>query len=92
MRRILSIVCLGVGIALGTSSYALENHYGNTNPTMPDSESGKVNELNVHGRFVYLSSSELYLKIGFMGGTLLFMVLGGWLWTTSESNGGDGAK
>ena len=92
MKRILSLVCLGLGIALGTSSALLENHYGNTSPTAPDIESGRVNELNVHGRFVYLSNSESHLKTGLMAGTLLIWVLGGWLWITSESKGADNVR
>lgn len=68
---------------LGISSYALENYYAKEKPTSADPASGRVNELNVHGKFVYLTNGEVNLKAGIMGGTLLFMLLGGWLWTTS---------
>jgi hypothetical protein len=79
---------------LGAGSYALENHYANEKPTSPDPLIGRVNEFNVHGRFVYLNEKEVYLKAGIMGGALLFMVLGGWLWSISgkATTIGDGSS
>lgn len=85
MKKFLSIVCLGLGVALGTGSYALEQHYEKQNPTSPDFNSGKVIELNVHGKFVYISNNEVRLKNGASVGALVFMLLGGWLWASEKS-------
>ena len=92
MRKTLSILSIALVIILGTSSAVLERHYGRESPTAPDPASGRVNALNVHGRIVYLSDYEMHLKTGVLYGTLLFVVLGGWLWATGRTTSSDTSK
>lgn len=50
---------------LGMTSFALMIltayvyfHYGDTRPTVPEEQTGRINPLNVHGRIVYLTDQE----------------------------------
>ena len=72
--RALRTALLALALLSFFSGIGLHTYFGLTRPTTANPETGRVHALNHHGKWVYLTSSEMYLFEGafavFVGGIL----------------------